>query len=118
MHPTVQPVSHAVILVRKEFDLASKPTKFVIHLLADNHYRLFVNGQYLSRGPARGDIAHWFYDTIDLAEYFQVVRVKIHGDGNKLILTIRNGFQPNGEILPEAVVSYLREGFFLAAGNC
>lgn len=69
MHPSVQPNDHAVILFRKSFELASKPAKFVVHLSADNHYRLFVNGHYILRGPARGDIAHWFYETVDIAPY-------------------------------------------------
>ena len=71
MHPTAEPQTHAVILFRKTFDLKSKPEKFTIHVSADNHYRLFVNGQYILRGPARGDISHWFYETIDLAPYLQ-----------------------------------------------
>ena len=71
MHPTAEPQAHAVILFRKSFDLAKKPENFVVHLSADNHYRLFVNGQYILRGPARGDISHWFYETIDLAPYLQ-----------------------------------------------
>ncbi|HET6557946.1 MAG TPA: alpha-L-rhamnosidase C-terminal domain-containing protein [Prolixibacteraceae bacterium] len=71
MHPTAEPESHAVILFRKSIELPSKPDQFVVHLSADNHYRLFVNGRYITRGPARGDIAHWFYETIDLAPYLQ-----------------------------------------------
>ena len=71
MHPTVQPQDHAIILFRKSFDLPSKPVTFVVHVSADNHYRLFVNGKYITRGPARGDISHWFFETLDLAEYLQ-----------------------------------------------
>lgn len=71
MHPTAEPQAYAVILFRKNFDLSSKPKKFVVHLSADNHYRLFVNGQYILRGPARGDISHWFYETVDIAQYLQ-----------------------------------------------
>jgi len=71
MHPTAEPQSHAVILFRKNFELPKKPEKFVVHLSADNHYRLFVNGQYILRGPARGDLSHWFYETVDIAEYLQ-----------------------------------------------
>ncbi len=71
MHPDVQPQSYAVILFRKNFELPANPKKFVIHVSADNHYRLFVNGQYVLRGPARGDLSHWFYETVDLAEYLQ-----------------------------------------------
>ncbi len=71
MHPSVQPQQHAVILFRKTFDLPSEPDSFVIHLSADNHYRLFVNGTYVLRGPARGDLSHWFYETVDIAPYLK-----------------------------------------------
>jgi alpha-L-rhamnosidase len=71
MHPTAEPQSHAVILFRKNFELPAKPEKFVVHVSADNHYRLFVNGQYITRGPARGDLSHWFYETLDLAPYLK-----------------------------------------------
>jgi len=72
MHPTAEPQAHAVVLFRKNFELQAKPEKFVIHLSADNHYRLFVNGKYITRGPARGDISHWFFETLDIAGYLQV----------------------------------------------
>jgi len=72
MHPTLEPQAHAVILFRKDFELAAKPEKFVVHLSADNHYRLFVNGKYVLRGPARGDIFHWFFETIDIAGFLNV----------------------------------------------
>ena len=71
MHPTVQPQAHAVVLFRKNFELTKKPDSFVVHVSADNHYRLFVNGQYILRGPARGDLSHWFYETVDIAKYLQ-----------------------------------------------
>ncbi len=71
MHPSVEPQSHSVILFRKDFELAGKPSKFIIHLSADNHYRLFVNGKYITRGPARGDLSHWFYETVDIAGYLE-----------------------------------------------
>lgn len=71
MHPEVQPQTHSVILFRKTFELDSKPDSFIIHLSADNHYRLFVNGNYIGRGPARGDLSHWFFETIDIAGFLK-----------------------------------------------
>jgi alpha-L-rhamnosidase len=71
MHPTVSPQEHSVIIFRKTFELSEKPRSFIIHLSADNHYRLFVNGKYILRGPARGDLSHWFYETVDISGYLQ-----------------------------------------------
>lgn len=70
-HPGVQPQEAAVILFRKNIALAAKPSAYVIHISADNHYRLFINGNYITRGPARGDLSHWFYETINIAPYLQ-----------------------------------------------
>src|SRR5580765_336836 len=70
-HPGVQPQEAAVILFRKKIALTVKPSAYIIHISADNHYRLFVNGNYVTRGPARGDLSHWFYETIDIAPYLQ-----------------------------------------------
>lgn len=69
MHPTLEPASGAMVLFRKTFDLNKKPDIFTIHISADNHYRLFVNGKYITRGPARGDLNHWHYETIDIAAF-------------------------------------------------
>lgn len=70
-HPTIAVTEHAVVLFRKSFDLSVIPKKFIIHISADNHYRLYVNGQYITRGPARGDRHHWFYETLDIAQYLK-----------------------------------------------
>src|SRR6476659_5710360 len=70
-HPGIEPQPAAVILFRKNIMLAVKPSAYTIHISADNHYRLFVNGNYITGGPARGDLSHWFYETINIAPYLQ-----------------------------------------------
>lgn len=74
MHPETPPQAHAVVHFRRSFELPARPARFVVHVSADNHYRLFVNGRYVTRGPARGDLAHWFYDTLDLSDFLQTGR--------------------------------------------
>jgi len=61
--------SYGVFHFRKEFNLAGKPDKFVIHVSADNRYKLYVNGQEIGDGPARGDLWHWRFETFDIASY-------------------------------------------------
>ncbi len=61
--------SGAVFLFRKTMRLNDKPERFVIHVSADQRYRLYVNGQSVCFGPARGDLMHWRYETIDIAPY-------------------------------------------------
>lgn len=62
---------------RKSFDLDEKPSKFIIHVSADNRYRLFVNGKSIGVGPARGDLHNWNYETYDIAEVLQKGNNKI-----------------------------------------
>ena len=59
---------------RRVFDLDVKPSRFVIHVSADNRYRLFVNGTQVSSGPQRSDLMHWRYETVDLAPHLRAGR--------------------------------------------
>jgi alpha-L-rhamnosidase len=61
--------SYGVYYFRKSINLATKPLSFIIHVSADNRYKLFVNGTLVSLGPARGDTYFWNYETVDLAPY-------------------------------------------------
>ncbi len=60
-----------VYYFRKDFSLPVKPEHFVIHASGDNHYQLFVNGTRVFEGPARGDLFHWRYVTLDIAQYLR-----------------------------------------------
>ena len=60
---------YGVYLFRKTIDLTTKPTTYLIHVSADNRYKLFVNEKLVSLGPARGDINHWRFETVDIASY-------------------------------------------------
>ena len=37
-----------------------------VHVSADERYELFLNGARLGRGPERGDLHNWFFETYDL----------------------------------------------------
>lgn len=65
--PGIAPDSSIVFHARRTFDLAIKPERFVVHVSADNRYRLYVNGELISSGPQRSDVMHWRYETVDLA---------------------------------------------------
>ncbi len=60
---------YSVQYFRKSIDLESKPETFPVHVSADNRYKLFVNGELVSLGPARGDLSYWNYETVDLAPW-------------------------------------------------
>jgi alpha-L-rhamnosidase len=62
-------LEYGVFYFRKSINLAAKPTGFIIHVSADNRYKLYVNGALVSLGPARGDTHNWNYETVDIAKY-------------------------------------------------
>jgi len=70
--PQAQPTAAGVYHFRKDFDLAAKVDRFPIRISADNRYRLFVNGVQVAEGPARGDLLHWRYETLDIAPQLRV----------------------------------------------
>lgn len=43
----------------------------MVHVSADNRYRLFVNGKAVCSGPARGNLYNWYFETIDIGLYLE-----------------------------------------------
>lgn len=56
---------------RKTFPLERVPSRFVVNISADPRYELFVNGRRVHRGPARGTLQNWYYETLDIAPYLK-----------------------------------------------
>ena len=103
--PNTSQSDFGVYLFRKKMSLPTKPEKYLVHVSADNRYKLFVNQQLISFGPTRGDIAHWNYETVDLAPYLK------KGD-NIIAALVWN----EGEQKPEAQISY-RTGFLMQGAS-
>jgi alpha-L-rhamnosidase len=66
--------SFTVFHARRTFDLPAIPARFLVHVSADNRYRLYVNGVQVSSGPQRSDVTHWRYETLDLAPHLRAGR--------------------------------------------
>jgi hypothetical protein len=72
IHPAgVSLDQYGVFLFRRTVPLESKPSKFFVRVTADSRYELLVNGTRVSWGPARGDLNHWRYETVDLAPHLR-----------------------------------------------
>ncbi|MBE7465233.1 MAG: alpha-L-rhamnosidase N-terminal domain-containing protein [Planctomycetes bacterium] len=56
---------------RTRLELSTPPREFLVHVSADSRYRLWVNGTPVGRGPLKGTLEHYFYETYDLAPYLQ-----------------------------------------------
>jgi alpha-L-rhamnosidase len=92
--PGIDPEGYGVYLFRKTLSLGSKPSAYIIHISADNRYRLFVNGKILSQGPARGDFYFWNYESVDIGP-------ELHSGKNTIAAIVWN----EGKIRPEAQMS-------------
>ena len=95
---------YGVYHFKKEFELAIKPSTFLVHVSGDNRYKLYINGKLVSIGPARGDIFHWNFETVDIATYLQ--------QGENIIAAL---VWNDGELKPEAQISYRTA--FIIQGN-
>jgi hypothetical protein len=99
--PGAPATEYCVCHFRRTLELTEKPARFLVHASGDNRYQLFVNGIRVCWGPARGDLFHWRYETIDLAPYLQTGR-------NVLAAVVWNF----GDLAPQAQIT-LQTGFLL-----
>jgi alpha-L-rhamnosidase len=95
------PNDFGVYHFRRTLELTSKPASYVVHVTGDNRYQLFVNGKRVVWGPARGDLYHWRYETVDLAPYLVTGK-------NALAAVVWNF----ADLAPEAQIT-LQTGFLL-----
>ena len=57
------------ILFRRAFTLESVPEKAILYLTADDYYKLYINGSFVTQGPAPGYPFHYYYNTLDITKY-------------------------------------------------
>lgn len=93
---------YGVYHFRKSFDLKSVPDRFIVHVTADNRYKLYVNGELVSLGPSRGDIYNWNFETVDLAPYLK--------PGKNVLASVVWNY---ADQKPVAQVSFNQTGFLL-----
>ena len=87
--------------LRRVITLPAAPRRWLVNVSADNRFQLFVNGQRIGDGPARGDLQHWRYETFDLGPY-------LHAGQNVIAARVWNF----GEQAPSAQI-LLRTAFLL-----
>lgn len=103
--PGSEPKAYGIYKFRKTFALPRKPASFLVHVSADNRYKLYVNGQLVGLGPARGDLYFWNFETVNLAPY-------LNAGNNVLAALVWN----EGPQKPEAQIAY-RTAFIMQADN-
>ena len=104
--------AYGVYYFRKSIDVSVKPSAFIIHVSADNRYKLFVNGTLVSLGPARGDTYNWNYETVDLAPYLtagkNTVAALVFNEAQfrpEAQITVRTAFIIQGNSVSEEILN-------------
>jgi alpha-L-rhamnosidase len=67
-YPNTKDQELGVFHFRKTIELSEKPSKFIIHISADNRYKFYVNGEIVSLGPSRSDVINWNFETVDISK--------------------------------------------------
>jgi hypothetical protein len=71
-----------VLLFRRSFDLDSEPDSARLRITASSLYKLYVNGEYVRRGPARSAPHHQSYDEFEIADHLtegtNTLAVQVH----------------------------------------
>lgn len=70
-HPEVVGQAYSVQHFRREIELKAVPDAWVARVSADPRCQLFVNGERVWTGPARADLEHWPFATLDLARHLR-----------------------------------------------
>ncbi len=71
-----------MLLARKGFHLPEAPERAILSITATSRYQLFVNGEYICRGPARSAAHHQSFDVLDVSDVLRpganVLAVRVH----------------------------------------
>jgi len=91
--------------LRKTFELADIPEEAFINVTADARYQLYINGEFVNFGPARGYQNCWPYDRLDIAPYLRkgknVIAAMAYSFGIGTVMYVYagdNGFLLSGKI--------------------
>lgn len=59
-------------LFRKKIQIDSKIKKAILDISADDYYKLYINGTYVTQGPANSYAFCYYYNQVDITEYLHV----------------------------------------------
>jgi len=62
---------NSYVCFRKAFELPEEPERALVRISADSRYKLWVNGVFVCRGPARGYPHAQPYDELDIASHLR-----------------------------------------------
>ena len=89
--PTDVKLQSANVAFRKRFTLETPPTQATLYLFADVRYLLWINGEYVLRGPARFNPKGPEYDVAE-------VKAHLHSGDNEIVVLVLAD-QSNGKMM-------------------
>ena len=107
--PETGALDYGVYYFRKDVNLPAVPARYLVHVTGDNRYKLYVNEQLVSMGPAKGDNLHWNYETVDLAPY-------LNGGRNVIAALVYNEGPSHPDSQISAATGFLLQGEAESAG--
>ncbi len=110
--PNDDGMGYGVYYFRKNLDLAQSPSTFIVHVSADNRYKLYINDSLVSLGPARSDLHYWNFETVDLAPYLRsgknTIAALVWNEAQyrpESQITLRTGFILQGNSAKEEIIN-------------
>ncbi|BCM93531.1 hypothetical protein IAD21_05422 [Abditibacteriota bacterium] len=82
--PQEVPLASSFVAFRKRFSLPTAPRKATMHLFADVRYMVWINGQYVLRGPARFEPTGPEYDSMEVGRFLKA------GENTIVVLVMSN----------------------------
>lgn len=67
--PSEEDNSH--ILFRRRFRLERRPKEAILYITADDYFKLYINGRFVTQGPTAAYHSNYGYLTVDVTEYLQ-----------------------------------------------
>ena len=69
---------YGVFHFKKTIELESLPSQFNVHISGDNRYKFYVNDTWVAHGPARSDLYHWNYETVNIVSFLKPGKNELH----------------------------------------
>ena len=98
-HPTAPYHDYGVFHFRRHFTMSAIPDSLPLYVSADQRYVLYLNGEEISFGPARGDLLNWRYECINIAPFIKqgdnVLAAQVYHLGREAPaaqMTLQSGF--------------------------
>lgn len=99
----VELVKNLHVLTRTSYVVDDESSQYTLGITADDSYKLYINGEYVTQGPIFSYVEHYFYHEVDITPYLKkgknvialhtyyqgvINRVQNSGDGRYAVATM------------------------------